>query len=106
VHDLRTTQPNLTALYQSDHADRFDPQTDDSPGNRIPGKRNSLWVVLARDSTYLARLYTLPPTMTIDGRTVTLSWWKNLDEIDIGPLWTDDFSNLTQILNWEQIRPW
>jgi hypothetical protein len=106
VHDLRTAEPNLTALYQSDHADRFDPQTDDSPANRIPGKRNSLWVVLARDSKYLARLYALPPTMTIGGRTVTLAWWKNLDEIDVGPLWTDDFSNLTQILNWEQIRPW
>jgi hypothetical protein len=106
LHDLRTTEPNLAALYQSDQADRFDPQTDDSPGNRIPGKRNSLWVVLARDSKYLAKLYALPPTMTIGGRPVTLSWWKNLDEIDVGPLWTDDFSNLTQILNWEQIRPW
>ena len=22
------------------------------------------------------------------------------------PLWTDDFSNLTQILNWKYILPW
>jgi hypothetical protein len=106
VHDLRSEYPNLSALYQSDQCDRFDPQSDDSAKNRIPGKRNSLWVILARDGKHLAGVSDLPRTMSIDGRTVTLSFWKDLDEIEVGPLWTDDFSNLTQILNWEQVRPW
>jgi hypothetical protein len=106
VRDLREREPNLSALYQSDHADRFDPLTDDSPTNHIPGKRSSLWVIMARRPEHLAGVYALPSTMALDGRTVTLSFWKDLDDIEPGPLWTDDFSNLTQILNWEQIRPW
>jgi hypothetical protein len=44
--------------------------------------------------------------MTIDGRPVTLARWRELSEVESGPLWTDDFSNLTQILNWQYIVPW
>ena len=44
--------------------------------------------------------------MTIDGRTATLSEWAKLEDDPAAPLWTDDFSNLTQILNWSQIVPW
>jgi hypothetical protein len=72
----------------------------------VPGKRASQWVVLARDRKHLEALTDLPDTMTVEGRPLTLAHWENLAGKKEGPLWTDDFSNLTQILNWRYILPW
>jgi hypothetical protein len=107
---------NLAALEQWDTNDRFDPQSDMSASNYIPGKRGSQWVVLAKDSKYLDPLLHLPETMKFAGRDVHLrTWdddekrwvypWHELQDPSAAPLWTDDFSNLTQILNWKQILP-
>jgi hypothetical protein len=106
AEELRLREPNLAALRQWDVNDRFDPQEDGSAANTIPGKRASQWVVLARDAKHLSALHSLPETMTIDGRPVTLARWTDLSKVSPGPLWTDDFSNLTQILNWQYILPW
>jgi hypothetical protein len=106
ARELRAREPNLAALRQWDMNDRFDPPEDASAANHIPGKRPSQWVVLAKNAKHLAALHSLPMTMAIDGRAVTLAPWKDLSEVAPGPLWTDDFSNLTQILNWEYILPW
>ncbi|HEY1376497.1 MAG TPA: fused MFS/spermidine synthase [Gemmataceae bacterium] len=97
----------LAGLKQWDLNDLFVPKHDggvDTAANRIPGKRASQWVVLTRDRKHLEPLLHLPPTMDVEGHAVPLSPWEELTNDD-GPLWTDDFSNLTQILNWEQILP-
>jgi hypothetical protein len=106
VRELQTKQPNVAALTQWDMVERFD-MVENDPGARfIPGKRPSQWVVLAKAGKHLSGLHALPATMTIDGRPVTLARWRDLSEVESGPLWTDDFSNLTQILNWQYIVPW
>ncbi len=106
ARELRKREPNLAALTEWDTNERFDPQSDASAANTIPGKRSSQWVVLAKNAKHLSALHSLPATMTIDDRPVTLARWTELSKVSPGPLWTDDFSNLTQILNWQYILPW
>jgi hypothetical protein len=106
VRELKAKEPNLAALRQWDVADRFDPPEDRSAANYIPGKRVSQWIVLAKNARHLSVLHSLPATMMVDGRSVTLTKWQDLSDVPSGPIWTDDFSNLTQILNWEYILPW
>ena len=106
TQDLRSREPNLAALLQYDVNDTFDPAGDRSGANTIPGKRASQWVLLARNAKHFSALNSLPLTMPFDGRSVRLAAWDDLPESPNAPLWTDDFSNLTQILNWEQILPW
>jgi hypothetical protein len=100
------TELNLAGLVQTDSIDKFDSAGGEIGPDPIPGKRASQWVLLARSSKYLEPLLKLPPTVTFDGRTTTLSDWLPVKDDPSAPLWTDDFSNLTQILNWQRIVPW
>jgi hypothetical protein len=106
----------LAGLVQYDLNDKYDLQPGESEGAWIPGKRASEWVVIAKDRAYLEPLMHLPETVDSSGRTIGLrqwveneGWvypWRDLQHGTDGPLWTDDFSNLTQILNWKYIVPW
>jgi hypothetical protein len=105
VEEQRRQNPDMAALMQWDYVDRFDPQDDLSPSNFIPGKRASQWVIIARSDKYLDAVRDRPNQLAFGGRSVTLSRWEKLEASPGAPLWTDDFSNLTDILNWEEVLP-
>lgn len=63
-------------------------------------------MVLARKEKDFGGLRELPLQMNFQGKMVELSQWIPLPDVPNAPLWTDDFSNLYQILNWEYIVPW
>jgi hypothetical protein len=96
----------LTARTEWDMKDEFDVKEGDKGPRRIPGKRSSQWVVLARDPAHLAALDGLPAAVPYAGRAVTLTRWEPLPKAPNAPLWTDDFSNLTQVLSWSEVLPW
>lgn len=101
---------NLVGLEQFDldtYQQKFEPGEDmDAAEFKIPGKRGSQWMVLARKEKDFGGLRELPLQMNFQGKMVELSQWIPLPDVPNAPLWTDDFSNLYQILNWEYIVPW
>ena len=91
----------LAGLQVSD-LDRYDPNGSDADENRIPGKQNSQWLVLARKPEYVKALLSRPDTLIDRGRKVELSdhRWYDMDAKG-APLWTDDFSNILSVINWD-----
>jgi hypothetical protein len=71
-----------------------------------PGKQRSNWVVLARQREHFAGLPDLTYETQEKGMTVKRHHWKDLTVRADAPLWTDDYSNLLQIFNWEKLFPW
>jgi hypothetical protein len=85
---------------QINDGDKFDPDGGDDERNKVPGKQNSQWVVLARDAKHFGRLSEPPGEAEVAGRKVPLSSWMPLELPPNTPLWTDDFSNVVSVLSW------
>jgi spermidine synthase len=71
-----------------------------------PGKQSSQWVVLARKKADFAGLPDQTTETEKDNKKETTKRWMPLEAPAGAPLWTDAFSNLLQIFNWSQLRPW